>query len=131
MKSEEKEAINLGCIYIAPANYHLLIERDKTLSLSIDAKVSYTRPSIDVLFETAAEAYLSTLVGIILTGANQDGTIGLKKIKEKGGLTIAQNPSTAEAAMMPRSAIEANVVDKIFSLPEISSFLTQLHEAGR
>ncbi len=124
--AEEKDPIKPGYVYLAPSNYHLLVERDKTLSLSIDPKVCYARPSIDVLFETAAEAYLFALLGIILTGANHDGTAGLKKIKEKGGLTIAQDPATAEAKLMPGSAIKANVVDKIFSLPEISSFLERL-----
>ena len=124
-EAEEKELIKPGFIYIAPANYHLLVEGDKTLSLTIDAKVCYARPSIDVLFETAAEAYLSALVGIILTGANNDGTAGLKKIKEKGGLTIAQDPATAESDVMPLSAIRENVVDKILSLAEIASFLSQ------
>ena len=98
--------------------------------LSLDAKVCYSRPSIDVLFEMAAEAYLSALVGIILTGANNDGTAGLKKIKEKGGLTIAQNPATAETAVMPHSAIQEDIVDKILSLAEIASFLTQLSKKG-
>ena len=127
-EAEEKELLKPGFIYIAPANYHLLVERDKTLSLTIDAKVCYARPSIDVLFETAAEAYLSALVGIILTGANNDGTVGLKKIKEKGGLTIAQDPATAESDVMPLSAIRENVVDKMLSLAEIASFLRQLSE---
>jgi two-component system chemotaxis response regulator CheB len=127
-EADEQESIKPGFVYIAPANYHLLVEQDKTLSLSIDAKVCYSRPSIDVLFETAAEAYLSRLIGIILTGANNDGTAGLKKIKEKGGLTIAQNPATAESAVMPYSAINENVVDKILSLTEISSLLIQLSE---
>jgi two-component system chemotaxis response regulator CheB len=125
-EADEKEHIKSGTVYIAPPNYHLLVEQDKTLSLSIDAKVCYSRPSIDILFETASEAYLSGLIGIILTGANNDGTAGLRKIKEKGGLTIAQNPATAESAVMPHSAISENVVDKILSLTEISSFLIQL-----
>jgi two-component system chemotaxis response regulator CheB len=127
-EAEEKESIKPGFVYIAPANYHLLVERDKTLSLSIDAKVCYARPSIDVLFETAAEAYRSGLIGIILTGANDDGTAGLKKIKEKGGLTIAQDPDTAESGVMPLSAIRENVVDQILSLAEIASFLSQFSE---
>jgi two-component system chemotaxis response regulator CheB len=129
-EADEKEPIKPGFVYIAPANYHLLVERDKTLSLSVDAKVCYARPSIDVLFETAAEAYLSGLIGIILTGANNDGTAGLKKIKEKGGLTIAQNPATAESGVMPLSAIRENVVGKILSLAEIALFLTQLSGKG-
>ncbi len=129
-EAAEKEPIKPGFVYVAPANYHLLVERDKTLSLSIDAKVCYSRPSIDVLFEAASEAYLSGLIGIILTGANNDGTAGLKTIKEKGGLTIAQNPATAASGVMPLSAIQESIVDKILSLAEISSFLTQLADNG-
>ena len=129
-EAAEKEAIQPGIVYIGPANYHLLVERDKTLSLSIDAKVCYSRPAIDVLFETAAETYRSGLVGIILTGANEDGTAGLKKIKQHGGLTVAQNPATAEAALMPASAIRENIVDKICSLTEISALLIQLSGQG-
>lgn len=125
-EADEKEAIRPGFVYIAPADYHLLVEPDKTMTLSVDAKVCYSRPSIDILFETASEVYLSRLIGIILTGANHDGTMGLKKIKEKGGLTIAQNPHTAEAELMPLSAIREKVVDKILSIAEIVSFLNQL-----
>ena len=128
-EASEKECIKPGRVYVAPANYHLQVERDRTLSLSIDAKVCYSRPSIDVLFETAAETYRSGLIGIILTGANDDGTTGLKKIKAYDGLTIAQNPATAEAKVMPASAIRENVVDKIRSLTEISSFLTQFSKS--
>lgn len=122
-EADQADRIEAGYVYLAPANYHLLVERDKSLSLSIEAKVSYSRPSIDVLFETAAEAYLGGLIGIILSGANHDGTAGLRKIKAKGGLTIAQDPATAESKLMPNSAIRENVVDKILSLTEISSFL--------
>ncbi|MBI1882134.1 MAG: chemotaxis protein CheB [Chloroflexi bacterium] len=129
-EAEQHEYIKPGWVYIAPANYHLLVERDKSFSLSIDAKVCYSRPSIDILFETAADAYRSGLIGIILTGANNDGTAGLKKIKAQGGLTIAQDPATAEAKVMPNSAIQENVIDKIYSLPEISSFLTRLSSQG-
>ena len=129
-EADEKEPARPGRVYIAPANYHLLVERDKTLSLSIDAKVCYSRPSIDVLFETAAEAYRSGLIGIILTGASDDGTAGLKKIKEEGGLTIAQDPNTAEYAVMPLSAIREDIVDKIFPLSEIGAFLAQLVKKG-
>jgi two-component system chemotaxis response regulator CheB len=124
-EADDKEPIKPGFVYVAPANYHLLVEPDKTLSLSVDDKVCYSRPSIDVLFETAAEAYLSGLIGIILTGASNDGTAGFKKIKEKGGLTIAQNPATATSGVMPLSAIRENVVDKTLSLAEIASFLSQ------
>ena len=124
----EKERIKPGQVYVAPANYHLQVEMDKTLSLSIDAKVSYSRPSIDVLFETAADAYGPSLIGVILTGANDDGTVGLKKIKEYGGLVIAQDPATAQAKIMPSSAIKENIVDKICALTEISSLLVQFSD---
>ena len=129
-EADEKEPIKPGFVYVAPANYHLLIERDRTLSLSVDAKVCYSRPSIDVLFETAAEVYRSGLVGIVLTGASDDGTAGMKEIKGKGGLTIAQDPATAEYAVMPRSAIRESVVDKTFSLTQIASFLAQFSTQG-
>jgi two-component system chemotaxis response regulator CheB len=125
-EADEKELVKPGYVYVAPANYHLLVERDQTLSLTVDARVCYSRPSIDVLFETAANAYRSSLIGIILTGANQDGTAGLKRIKEKGGLTIVQDPATAESAVMPCSAIQGTCVDRILSLAEIASFLAQL-----
>jgi two-component system chemotaxis response regulator CheB len=129
-EADEKEPAKPGYVYVAPANYHLLVERDETLSLSVDAKVCYSRPSIDVLFETAAQVYRSGLVGIILTGASDDGTVGLKKIKEMGGLTVAQDPDTAEYAVMPLSAIREGIVDKILSLAEIGSFLAQLLKKG-
>lgn len=125
-EADEKELVKPGYVYVAPANYHLLVERDKTLSLTVDARVCYSRPSIDVLFETAADAYLSGLIGIILTGANHDGAAGLKKIQEKGGLAIVQDPATAESGVMPRSAIQGANVDRILSLAEIASFLAQL-----
>jgi two-component system chemotaxis response regulator CheB len=124
-EADQDDVIEPGRVYIAPANYHLLVERDRTLSLSIDAKVCYSRPSIDVLFETAAEVYRSGLIGIILTGANNDGTAGLRRIKKNGGLTIAQDPATAEVKMMPSSAIEENIVDRVVSLTKLSSFLIQ------
>jgi len=125
-EADEKDYIEPGCVFVAPSNYHLLVERDRTLSLSADAKVCYSRPSIDVLFESAADIYLSHLIGVILTGANHDGTAGLKKIKQNGGLTLAQDPATAEADIMPLSAIRENVVDQILSLADIASLLLQL-----
>jgi len=125
-EADEKDYIEPGHVYIAPPNYHILVERDRTISLSADAKVCYSRPSIDVLFESAADVYLSYLIGVILTGANHDGTAGLKKIKQNGGMTLAQDPTTAEAEMMPLSAIRANVIDQVLSLNEISSLLVLL-----
>ena len=125
-ETDEKEKIENGKVYFAPPNYHLLIEKDKTFSLTIDERVNYARPSIDVLFESAAEAYKNKLIGIILTGSNSDGTNGIKRIQECGGLAIVQDPKTAEAAYMPISAISAIQPDYILSLEDIIKLLIKL-----
>jgi two-component system, chemotaxis family, protein-glutamate methylesterase/glutaminase len=122
-EADEKEKIRGGVVYIAPPNYHLLVERDHTFSLSVDERVSFARPSVDVLFESAATAYGEKLIGIVLTGGNKDGAEGLKKIKEKGGLAIVQDPKTAEAQSMPESAIASTAVDHILSLQSIIELL--------
>ena len=127
-EADEKEKIESGNIYIAPPNYHLMIEKDKTFSLTIDERVNFARPSIDVLFESAAEAYTNKLIGIVLTGSNNDGTKGIKRIKECGGLTIVQNPETAESAYMPASAIDAIKPDYILSLVDIKDLLIKLNK---
>ena len=118
-EADEKEEIRPGTAYIAPPNYHLLIEEDHTLALSVEEKVNYSRPSIDVTFETAAYAYGSKLIGIVLTGANSDGAEGLLKIKESGGYTIVQDPDEAEHNVMPRSAIDLVHPHEILSLQGI------------
>lgn len=128
--AEDKQIIEPGTIYFAPANYHLLVERQKSLALSVDAKINYSRPSIDVLFETAAEAYGQDLVGVVLTGANADGAAGLAKVKELGGLTVVQSPDTAEVATMPLAAINSTQVDHVLRLNEIGSFLNVLNTYG-
>jgi two-component system chemotaxis response regulator CheB len=125
-EAEEKESPEAGCMYIAPPNYHLLIESDKTFTLSIDERVNFSRPSVDVLFETAAEAYRSKLIGIILTGANNDGSNGMKRIKELGGFTIVQDPASAEAPAMPQAALEKTPIDLVLSLDHIAQFLNGL-----
>lgn len=125
-EADEKEHPLPGFAYVAPPNYHLLVESDQTFTLTVDERVNYARPSIDVLFETAAEAYRDHLIGVILTGANNDGSMGLKRIKELGGMAIVQDPDTAEVNSMPRAAIEACAVDQILSLEEISAFLNDL-----
>jgi two-component system, chemotaxis family, protein-glutamate methylesterase/glutaminase len=127
-EADEKESIVPGNVYVAPPNYHLMIEKDKTFSLSIDERVSYARPSIDVLFESAADAYKDKLIGIVLTGSNNDGTKGLKHIKESGGLTIVQDPATAESGYMPSSAIAAVEVDHILSLENIVDLLIKISD---
>ena len=125
-EADEKEKIENGKVYIAPPNYHLLIEKDKTFSLTIDERVNYSRPSIDVLFESAAEVYKNKLIGVILTGSNNDGTNGLKRIKEYGGLTIVQDPATAESSYMPASAIAVVQINYILSLEDIMKLLIKI-----
>jgi two-component system chemotaxis response regulator CheB len=122
-EADDKEPIQKGIVYIAPPGYHLLIEDDLTLSLSMDPRVNFSRPSIDVLFESAAFVYEERCIGIILTGASSDGSQGLKKIKTKGGLTLVQDPETAEYSTMPRSAIQTSAVDHISTIEEIADFL--------
>jgi len=125
-EADEKEKIEHGKVYIAPPNYHLMIEQNKTFSLTIDERVNYSRPSIDVLFESAAEAYKNKLIGVILTGSNSDGTKGMKRIKECEGLTVAQDPETAESSYMPASAIAAIQPNYILSLENIIELLIKL-----
>lgn len=130
-QADEKEKIAGSVIYIAPPDYHLLLEKDFTLSLSSDQLVNYSRPSIDVLFETAAEAAKEKLIGIILTGANGDGAFGIKTIRIHGGTTIAQDPSSAECGIMPEMAIKTGMVQKIFDLSGISAFLLSIYEKNK
>jgi two-component system chemotaxis response regulator CheB len=125
-EAEGKENIQSGTIYFAPPNYHLLVEEDRSISLSNEEKVNYSRPSIDVLFESASDVYLSELIGLILTGANDDGAKGIRIIKENGGLTIAQDPATAKYPIMPQSAIDKVGVDYVLPLEDISKKLVEL-----
>ncbi len=127
-EADEKERVVSGCVYIAPPNYHLMVEKDSYLTLSVDEKVNYARPSIDVLFESAADVYSDKLIGVILTGANSDGALGLKYIKNKGGLAIVQDPETAEASIMPSAAIKMSHVDYIVPLAHIGQLLNRLVE---
>ncbi|MFA5417732.1 MAG: chemotaxis protein CheB [Bacteroidales bacterium] len=126
-EADEKEAIVPGTVYIAPPNYHMLVEEDFTIGLSTEEKIRYARPSIDVLFETAVFAYGTHLIGIVLTGANNDGAYGLSVIKKAGGLTIAQLPSEAEADMMPQSAIDMAKPHHILPIEGIARLLTELN----
>lgn len=127
-EAEDKEPIEGGVIYFAPPNYHLMVEYNRAVALSTDERVNFSRPSIDVLFETAAEAYEDGLVGIILTGANADGAAGMARIKQFGGLAVVQSPDTAEADAMPKAAIDAVDVDHVLPLDEIGHFLNTLCE---
>lgn len=125
-EASEKEKIVVGTVYIAPPRYHLMVERDRTFSLSVEEPVSYARPSIDVLFETAADVYRQGLIGIILTGANRDGRQGLKKVKERGGIALVQDPADAEADSMPKAAIAFTEVDRILALENMGDFLKKI-----
>ena len=125
-EAEDKEPIRRGDMIIAPPNYHMMVESDGCIALSIDPPVNYSRPSVDVLFETAADYFGRELIGIVLTGANSDGAEGLKKIKQLGGLTVVQSLGSAEAMAMPEAAIEAVDVDHILSLDEIGPFLNSI-----
>jgi two-component system chemotaxis response regulator CheB len=112
-EAREKYLIEPGNVYTAPADYHLLVEHDKTFALTIDDRVNYARPSIDVLFESAAFVYREHLTGILLSGANNDGAHGLAVIKQSGGLTIVQAPDTAQYPAMPQAAINIGCVDQL------------------
>lgn len=127
-QADEKEAILPGVVYFAPADYHLLIEQDRTFSLSFDPPLNYSRPSIDVLFETASAVYKNKLLAIILTGASKDGAEGMKMVKEAGGTTIAQDPATAEYPFMPQAAIDTGCIHRILDLEKIDSFLIGLNK---
>jgi len=122
---EDKLWIEPKCIYLAPADYHLLVEKGQ-FHLSVDNAVAHSRPSIDVLFESAADAYRDRLVGVVLTGANNDGAKGAKRIKTAGGFVVVQDPKTAEAPSMPQAAIDTVRVDRILPLDKIGPFLVEL-----
>ncbi|MBF2051334.1 MAG: chemotaxis protein CheB [Leptolyngbya sp. IPPAS B-1204] len=122
---EDKDQIASGYVYLAPADYHLLIEADH-FALSTDDPVFYARPSIDVLFESAADVYRERTIGIILTGANQDGAAGAAAVKACGGVVMVQDPATAQSPVMPEAAIARTSVDEILSLPEIAARLNRL-----
>ncbi|WP_394837123.1 chemotaxis protein CheB [Pendulispora rubella] len=126
-EAEDKEPIVPGRVYIAPPDYHLLVD-DKSVALSTDPPVRFSRPSIDVLFESAADSFQHRLIGIVLTGRNHDGAIGLSRIKQRGGLTIVQDPASAESPTMPEGAIERACVDRVLALDRIGPFLGQLRQ---
>lgn len=127
-EAEDKETILPNKVYFAPSGYHLLISNSKTFQLSVEEPVNYSRPSIDILFETAADAYHEDVLGIILTGANDDGAKGLLKIKNLGGRTLIQQPSDAEFSAMPEGALK-KVPDPDALLP-LSAILQLMHKFG-
>jgi len=122
---EDKQPIEARHVYIAPPDYHLLID-DGAFSLSTEGAVGYSRPSIDVFFESAADSYGARLIGVVLTGANADGSKGLRNIVRRGGLAIVQDPATAEVAVMPENAHRAVPRAQVLSLPDIAERLVEL-----
>lgn len=128
-EADEQDLPLPGWVYLAPANYHLLVEPDGRLALSAEAPVSYARPSIDVLFESAAESYGPALIGVVLTGANHDGSRGLARVKARGGVAVVQDPADAEAPQMPLAALAAlapAAADHVLPLAGIAPLLTRL-----
>jgi two-component system, chemotaxis family, protein-glutamate methylesterase/glutaminase len=126
---EDKDAIEPGCVYLAPADYHLLVDEDG-FALSNDEPVNYSRPSIDALFDSAADAWGSQVIGVLLTGNSSDGAAGLAHIQRAGGLALVQDPATAEAAAMPTAAVAAGAVDLIMPLEDIGPYLVSICRAG-
>jgi two-component system chemotaxis response regulator CheB len=123
--AEDKEDLLPGVAYIAPPGYHLLIEAG-SVALSVDPPVSHARPSIDVLFESAADVYGPGAVGVVLTGTGQDGAAGLARIKQRGGRTVVQDPTTATRSAMPRAAMASTIVDWILPLDMIGPRLVEI-----
>ena len=128
-EAEDKEPVRSGTVYFAPNNYHLLVDRGPQLALSVDDLVHHSRPSIDVLFESVAEVYGKRLLGIILTGANEDGAEGLATVHEAGGMTVVQDPLSASSPTMVVSAIRRLTPDYVMPLDEIAAMLGTLGTA--
>ena len=121
-EAEDKEPLRAPGVYLSPPDYHLLVEAD-SLALSTEEPVAYSRPSIDVLFESAAYSHGSAVIAVLLTGANQDGTRGLQAVKHRGGYVIVQDPSSAESGFMPRHAVQHVVADRVLDLDQIATEL--------
>ena len=130
-EAEDKMTIETGTVYLAPADYHLMVEAPGLLALSTDTPVRSARPSIDVLFETAADAYGDELLAVLLTGASADGAQGVTAVKERGGRVIVQDPATAESSTMPAAGIAAVNVDYVVPLEHIARFVAGLAQGTR
>jgi len=126
VEPSDKELPKAGIAYLAPANYHMLLNIDKRISLSISQQVNHSRPSIDLSFQTAGEVYKDKIVGVILSGANKDGAKGLKRISELGGCTLVQDPKDSQITTMPQSALDLLTPDKVLSIKELSDYINSL-----
>lgn len=127
-EAEDKEPVEPGTLYIAAPGYHLSIESDRSFSLSGEAPVNFSRPSIDLLFESAAEVYGPALIGVLLTGANEDGAAGIERIARHGGLTLVQDPAEAAVACMPLAALQRFTPDHVLRLRDMVELILRLEE---
>lgn len=130
-EADELDRLAAATVYLAPPNYHLLVEKGGHLALSADPPVSYARPSVDVLFESAANVFGSRLIGVVLTGANHDGAAGARTIGQRGGAVIVQNPEQAEARQMPEAALAATKAHHVVDLEGIADILVKLSRQTR
>lgn len=129
IEPEDKEAIRKSNVYLAPANYHLSVELGNYFSISTEEMVNNSRPAIDITLGTAAYVYRNKLVGILLSGANRDGALGMKSIHDKGGLTIVQEPSECMIETMPKAALSVTTIDHVLTIDKIIDFLTELNSS--
>ena len=125
VEPQDRQAIHGGCIYLAPANVHLVVEPDLCFSLSSSPLVQYSRPSIDVLFLSGAEVFQDKAAGILITGANRDGALGMKAVHESGGITVVQSPQDCFIDTMPRAAMSMTVIDHVLDTSEIRNWLLE------
>lgn len=128
-EAEGGELLQPGWVYVAPPGYHLLVERERSFSLSREAPLHHSRPSIDVLFDTAADAYGAGLAAVLLTGANHDGAAGLATVKARGGMTLVQDPHDAQVPTMPEAALALHTPDHVLALPQLSTLLKELDKS--
>lgn len=125
-EADEKEEITAGTVYIAPSDYHLLIEHDETFSLDYSEKINYSRPAIDATFQTAAEVYQTGLACLLLSGSNADGVNGLQSVKAWGGTALIQDPESAQVAYMPEQAKQQVAIDRALAIEDIAEFINLL-----
>ena len=128
LEASDKSRIEAGTLYFAAPGYHLSVEQDRSFSLSLEDRVHYSRPAIDYLFESAADAYGPKLAAVLLTGANRDGAHGLAQVKRRGGLTVVQDPDEAQVATMPQAALEIHQPDHILTIRGIGRLLVELEQ---
>jgi two-component system chemotaxis response regulator CheB len=128
LEASDKSRIEAGTLYFAAPGYHLSVEQDRSFSLSLEDRVHYSRPAIDYLFESAADAYGPKLAAVLLTGANRDGAHGLAQVKQRGGLTVVQDPDEAQVATMPQAALDIHQPDHILTIRGIGRLLVELEQ---